>query len=231
MSMHSLFDVFEATGAMEELTPQRWKELRTKAQDHVKKVVPQDIIGRYRDQEAKRQIRRAVQQVVELECPNLPFAARSSIAERLTNDISGYGPLETLLDDPEITEIVCQQYNKILVERRGKLDEADVQFDSEESLRLVIDRIVAPTGERLDWSMPAALTRLPDGSRVTAVIRPIQVDGAELVIRKFVPNVGMEQLVDWGSLPPELVRGLAACVKGRLNIVVSGAQVAERQQC
>jgi pilus assembly protein CpaF len=109
-----------------------------------------------------------------------------------------------------------------MLEEKGELKKADVKFDSEEHLRLVIERIIAPLGRRLDWASPTVDARLPDGSRVCAVIPPVSPEGTTVTIRKFRPNVSMEDLVNWGMLSEDVRKGLEACVRGRLNIIVSG---------
>ncbi|MGB9812380.1 MAG: CpaF family protein [Thermovenabulum sp.] len=199
-----------------------WAELRKRAQEKIMAEVPPEILGKYRDQEAKNIVRKKLTTMIDLEYSALPFNARQSIIERLVNEIQGYGPIEQFLDNTNITEIIVEKYDKIIIEENGELKETDVKFDNEEHLRLVIERIIAPIGRRLDYSSPMVDARLPDGSRVCAVIPPISPDGATITIRKFRPNVSINDLVRWGMLPEKLKESLAKCVKARLNIIISG---------
>lgn len=218
---YRIYDIIN-TNTETELTKEKWSELRKQAQEKVLRDAPKDVLGKYRDPEAKKTIRAYVAQVVENEYPAMPFRAREEVIERLVSEIHGYGVLEPLLDNPNITEIIVERYDKVIVEENGELKPTDIKFDSEEHLRFVIERIISPLGRRLDWSSPMVDARLPDGSRVCAVIPPIAVDGTTMTIRKFRPNVSMDELVRWGMLSESIKEGLKACVKGRLNIIVSG---------
>ncbi|MHB1418659.1 MAG: CpaF family protein [Bacillota bacterium] len=217
-----LIDVAEAQATIEEMTPQKWREIKRKCQDRVMASVPMDLLGQYRNTEARAKVSAQIRQVVENELPGIPYQAKQTITERITNEIFGYGPFEELLNDSDITEIIVERFDKIQVEKNGQLQNAELSFDAEEELRLVIERIITPLGRRLDWSSPQVDARLPDGSRVCAVIPPIAVDGAQIAIRKFRPNVSMRQLVDWGMLSQDICNALAACVKARLSIIISG---------
>ncbi|MBZ4688074.1 MAG: Type secretion system hydrolase TadA/VirB11/CpaF, TadA subfamily [Clostridiales bacterium] len=212
----------EDAGATNEISPEAWGNLRKKAQKKVMDSVPVEHLGKYRDPEAKELVKKQIMLVVENEHPGLAYHAKQNVIERLTNEISGYGPLEDYLNDPEITEIIVQRYDTVIVEKDGRLDITGLKFDSEEHLRLVIDRIVAPLGRRLDYSSPMVDARLPDGSRVNAVIPPISPKGAQLSIRKFKTGINMDQLIKYGSLTENLKKALQACVQARLSIVVSG---------
>ena len=222
MRMMRLYEAMEMQQGIQELDKNTWQKLREKAQKKVLNEAPKEILGKYRDPEAKTTVRRYIQMVVENELPSYPLQARQGITERLVNEIQGYGPLEQFLDDPKVTEVIVERYDKVMIEEDGELIDTEVAFDSEEHLRLVIERIIAPLGRRLDWSSPTVDARLPDGSRVCAVIPPIAPDGTTVAIRKFRPNVSMKDLVKWEMLPESVRKGLEACVKGRLNIIVSG---------
>ena len=222
MRMMRLYEAMEMQQGIQELDKNTWQKLRERAQKKVLNEAPKEILGKYRDPEAKTTVRRYIQMVVENELPSYPLQARQGITERLVNEIQGYGPLEHFLDDPKVTEVIVERYDKVMIEEDGELRDVDVVFDSEEHLRLVIERIIAPLGRRLDWSSPTVDARLPDGSRVCAVIPPIAPDGTTVAIRKFRPNVSMKDLVEWEMLPESVRKGLEACVNGRLNIIVSG---------
>ncbi len=143
--------------------------------------------------------------------------------EGITAEILGFGPLQTLLEDVSITEIMVNGSNKLYIERAGKILKVPNSFESNEHVMRIIDRIVAPLGRRIDESSPYVDARLPDGSRVNAVIPPISLVGPVLTIRKFAKNpITIEQLVQYGSATVESVQFMKACVESRLNIVISG---------
>jgi pilus assembly protein CpaF len=138
-------------------------------------------------------------------------------------EILGYGPIEPLLADETITEIMVNGADSIYIERKGMLEKVNASFESDEHLMRIIDRIVAPLGRRIDESSPYVDARLPDGSRVNAIIPPLSLIGPVLTIRKFskVP-LTIENLIDFGTITPEAIEFLKACVIARLNVVVSG---------
>ncbi len=148
---------------------------------------------------------------------------RRRLHEQIVAELLGYGPIEPLLDDPEVTEIMTVGHDKVYVERKGLIEEVPVHFESEEHLRRIIDRIVAPLGRRIDESSPLVDARLPDGSRVNAVIPPIAIDGSALTIRKFskVP-LTVQDIINFGSTTVEQMEFMRACVIAGFNIVVSG---------
>jgi len=148
---------------------------------------------------------------------------RQRLFEQIAAEILGYGPLEPFLADETITEIMCNGPKSIYIERKGKIEHTNAAFESNDHLMRIIDRIIAPLGRRIDESQPYQDARLPDGSRVNAVIPPLSLVGPVLTIRKFskVP-LTVENLIAFGTITPEAVEFLSACVKSRLNIVVSG---------
>lgn len=154
---------------------------------------------------------------------NIPRADRRGIVKELINDIMGYGPIEDLLNSPEYSEVMVNGPKQIYVEKKGKLVLSGVEFRDDEHLMNIIDRIVTQVGRHVDEASPMVDARLPDGSRVNAIIPPISLVGPVLTIRKFSKTpVTAAQLVEWGSLTPVMLSFLEACVKGKLNIVVSG---------
>lgn len=148
---------------------------------------------------------------------------RDQVVASALADLIGYGPLEMLLADPEISEIMVNGAGIVFVERSGELLETDVKFDNEEHLMRIIGRIVSPLGRRVDSDSPAADARLPDGSRVNVIIPPVAVDGPHLTIRKFLQTkMEMQELVELQALTPYMAKFLEACVVTRLNILVTG---------
>ncbi len=148
---------------------------------------------------------------------------RHRLFEAIAAEIIGFGPLQPLFEDDSITEVMVNGAKNIYVERNGKLTRVPVTFESDEHVLRIIDRIVAPLGRRIDESSPYVDARLPDGSRVNAVIEPLSLSGPTVTIRIFskVP-ITMDQLIEWGSLTPECLQFLKACVEARLNMVISG---------
>lgn len=148
---------------------------------------------------------------------------RARLFEQIAAEILGFGPLQPLLEDETITEIMVNGAKNIYIERKGKLHRVPVTFENNDHVLRIIDRIVAPLGRRIDESSPYVDARLPDGSRVNAVIAPISLVGPVLTIRKFSRNpITVEQMIQFGSVSQEALQFLKACVEARLNIVISG---------
>jgi len=153
----------------------------------------------------------------------LSRAEKKRLFDQIVAEILGFGPLESLLQDETITEIMVNGAKNIYIERQGKLQRVPVTFESDEHLMRIIDRIVAPLGRRIDESSPYVDARLPDGSRVNAVIPPISLVGPTLTIRKFAKKpITVEQYIALGAVTPEAMEFMKACVIARLNIVISG---------
>jgi pilus assembly protein CpaF len=168
-------------------------------------------------------IRDLFEQILAEENIVLSRQEKHRLFEQIRADIIGFGPLQNLLDDETITEVMVNGAKNIYVERGGKITRVPVSFESDEHVLRIIDRIVAPLGRRIDESSPYVDARLPDGSRVNAVIPPISLVGPTLTIRKFSKNpITIEQLIKFGSITPEALQYLKACVEARLNIVISG---------
>jgi pilus assembly protein CpaF len=162
-------------------------------------------------------------EVVEEENVPLSTEERQRLTAELADDVLGYGPLQRLLDDSAVSEIMVNGPDAIYVERSGKLERTATRFTSEEHLRRVIDRIVSRVGRRIDESSPLVDARLADGSRVNAVIPPLAFSGSTLTIRKFSKDpFTVDDLISFGTLSPEMAELLNACVDARLNVIVSG---------
>ena len=154
----------------------------------------------------------------------LSASDRQQITGEISDDILGYGPIEPYLRDPDVSEVMVNGPFNIWLERKGKLVAADATFSDEAHLRRTIEKIVSRIGRRVDESSPMVDARLPDGSRVNAVVPPLAVDGSALTIRKFATDpLTADDLVRFGSLTPRTKAFLDACVRGRLNIIVSGS--------
>ncbi len=168
-------------------------------------------------------IRDLFEQILAEENIVLSRQEKHRLFEQISAEILGFGPLQNLLEDETITEVMVNGAKNIYIERGGKIQRVPISFESDEHVMRIIDRIVAPLGRRIDESSPYVDARLPDGSRVNAVIPPIALIGPTVTIRKFAKNpITIEQLIKYGTITPEALQFLKACVEARLNIVISG---------
>jgi len=197
-------------------------DLKTRVQNKLlAEIDPSMDVSRTDD--VRRTIQGLFEQILVEENIVLSRPERARLFEQISAEILGLGPLQTLLEDDTITEIMVNGPKNIYIERKGKLHRVPVTFESNEHLMRIIDRIVAPLGRRIDESSPYVDARLQDGSRVNAVIPPISLVGPVLTIRKFSKNpITVEQMIQFGSISNESVQFLKACVEARLNIVISG---------
>ncbi len=174
--------------------------------------------------ELERMVRGALQEAMQEEDVVLTPADRTRIAQEIADDILGYGPIEPFLRDPDLTEVMVNGCDDIWIERSGRLQRVEGHFTDEAHLRRTIDKIVSRIGRRVDESSPMVDARLPDGSRVNAVIPPLAIDGSLLTIRKFAADpYTSDDLVAFGTYSARTADFLSACVRGKLNIVVSGS--------
>ena len=168
-------------------------------------------------------IRELFEQILSEENIVLSRQEKHRLFEQISAEILGLGPLQNLLDDEAITEVMVNGPKNIYIEKAGKIHRVPMSFESDDHVLRIIDRIVAPLGRRIDESSPYVDARLPDGSRVNAVIPPISLIGPTITIRKFAKNpFTLDQLIKFGSITPEALHFLKACVESRLNIVISG---------
>src|SRR4249920_2336074 len=166
---------------------------------------------------------REVTEQLALDRTPLTREERRRIVREITDDILGYGPLEPLLRDDTVTEVMVNNFDRIFIEREGKLERSPTTFADNAHLLRIIDKIVSQVGRRIDESSPMVDARLPDGSRVNAIIPPLSLRGPTLTIRKFSRDpYTMDDLINFGSISPKAAQFLASCVKGKLNILISG---------
>lgn len=170
-----------------------------------------------------KRIEQLVEEMLLSENNSIPRLDRMRIANDIVDEIVAYGPITQLLNDPDISEVMVNGPNQVYVEKNGNLTLSEVFFRDNDHVLHIIERIVAPIGRRIDESMPMVDARLPDGSRVNAIIPPLALNGPTITIRKFSKDpFTVEDLINFGTLTPEMAKFLEACVKGKLNIVVSG---------
>ena len=190
------------------------------------KLVERLDLSRVKDMSSdvmRRDIRKAIEHLCDTENPLLNRIEREKLIEEVLDETLGFGPLEQLLKDPTVSEIMVNGPKKIYVERRGKIEKSEVVFRDNDHLLQIIDRIVSKVGRRVDETSPLCDARLPDGSRVNAVIPPIALDGASLSIRRFGSNpLKLEDLLNYKAFTPEMAMLFEGAIKARLNIVISG---------
>ncbi len=154
---------------------------------------------------------------------NLPDAVRQQLSRDVLDEVLGFGPIQPLLDDPEVSEVMVNGAKRIYVEKKGQLIKTPITFDNDQHVLRVIDKIILPLGRRVDVDSPAVDARLPDGSRVNAIIPPVALDGPSITIRKFRKDkLTIQQLIEYGSMTESMAQFLRACVLARLNIIISG---------
>ena len=180
-------------------------------------------LGRAPSDAAREEVLVLIRNSVNGEAVPLSFAERERLAREILDEIFGLGPLEPLLKDPSISDILVNRYNQVYIERNGKLEPTGLTFKDDQHLMQIIDRIVSRVGRRVDESSPMVDARLPDGSRVNAIIPPLAVDGPALSIRRFGRDpLTARNLIENKSLTEPMLELLAAMVKGRLNLLISG---------
>ncbi len=168
-------------------------------------------------------VRKVVQDLITQESVPLNFEERDAVVVQVLDEIFGLGPLEPLIKDPEVSDILVNTYKQVYIERHGRLERTEVMFQDDRHLLQIIDRIVSAVGRRIDDSSPMVDARLPDGSRVNAIIRPLALDGPHLSIRKFKRDaLSGEDLLRTESLTDQMLTLLKAIVKARLNVLISG---------
>ncbi len=154
---------------------------------------------------------------------NLPKDLREQIFNDILDELNGFGPIQPLLEDVDVSEVMVNGPKKVYVEKNGKLMKSPVTFDDDNHVLRIIDRIILPLGRRVDADTPTVDARLPDGSRVNAVIPPVAIDGPSITIRKFKKDkLSIQQLIEYGSITQNMAEFVRACVIARLNIVISG---------
>lgn len=209
-----------AQGAPQRLTGQDLIRLKKYLSDNLMRALEMEsVAAAHRTQFAQQNILKIFEQTQV----KLPEDVKKEMFKQVLNDLLGFGPLQPLLDDPDITEIMVNGPRKIFIEKGGQLTRANVSFDDDDHVVRIIDRIILPLGRRVDYDSPTVDARLPDGSRVNAVVRPVAIDGPSITIRKFRKDrLQVPDLIKFGSLTQQMANFLEACVKAHFNIVISG---------
>src|SRR6202453_4629010 len=180
-------------------------------------------LGRTTSDTARDEVLALIRSTVNTEAVPLSFAERERLAREILDEIFGLGPLEPLLKDPTVSDILVNRYDRVYVERAGKLEPTGLSFKDDAHLLQIIDRIVSRVGRRVDESSPMVDARLPDGSRVNAIIPPLALDGPSLSIRRFGTGpIAANQLVQMKSISAEMMEVLASAVKAKISVLVSG---------
>lgn len=174
------------------------------------------------DAAAMATVQREVARILDREA-DVPVPVKPALVARLVHDIAGFGPIQPLIDDPDVTEIMVNRHDDVWSERKGRLTrEPAIRFGSDQEVRELCERIAQPLRRRIDETNPILDGRLPDGSRVNAVLHPVALGGTSLTIRKFAPALTPDRLLKLGSLTPEVAGFLQACVNARVSILVIG---------
>jgi pilus assembly protein CpaF len=201
----------------------RYFELKSQIHRKLIGVLNLDRVSSIPKDRVRAEIGRVVERLLDEERVPMTTAEQTKIVEEVLDEVLGLGPLETLLKEPSISDILVNRYNKIYIERNGKLSETTVRFKDDVHLLHIIEKIVSQVGRRIDEAQPIVDARLQDGSRVNAIIPPLALDGPCLSIRRFGRHViTQEEMLQFKTLTPGMLRFLAACVQSKTTILISG---------
>ena len=210
---------------MEFFVTDEYSELKTRVHDRLLDALDLSLIDTLEKDQLRREIRRAIEVILAEDRQTMPlnFEEKEQFCAEVVDEVLGLGPIEPFMHDPTVTDILVNTHSKVYVERYGKLQATGARFKDEAHLKRIIDRIVSAVGRRIDESCPMVDARLPDGSRVNAIVPPLAIDGACLSIRRFaVEPLELEDLVTLKTLTPEIGDLLKGMVKARLNVLISG---------
>jgi len=192
--------------------------------NHILQVISRDLESDPRLNEDRRSVvlQLVHQAFIDLKY-NFPNTLKDQVTREILDELLGFGPLQVYLDDPEISEVMVNGPKKVYIEKKGKIIKTNVEFPNDEAVLHIIDKIIMPLGRRIDADSPTVDARLPDGSRVNAVIPPVAIDGPSITIRKFQKDkLSMENLIKLGTVTETMSEFIKVCVRSRLNIVISG---------
>jgi len=204
-------------------TADRYFELKSQIHRKLIGVLALDRVSSIPKDRVRAEIGRVVERLLDEERVPMTTAEQTKIVEEVLDEVLGLGPLETLLKEPSISDILVNRYNKVFIERNGKLSETTVRFKDDAHLLHIIEKIVSQVGRRIDEAQPIVDARLQDGSRVNAIIPPLALDGPCLSIRRFGRHViTQEEMLQFRTLTPGMLQFLAACVQSKTTILISG---------
>ena len=209
----------------ERFMPEEYFELKTKIHNRLLDLTDLSIIETLDHSVVRSEIRGLIERILSEEENGVPLnlSEREKLFSEILDEVLGLGPLEPFLQDPKVSDILVNTYKQIYLEKRGKLELTHARFKDDAHLMKIIDKIVSAIGRRIDESSPMVDARLPDGSRVNAIIPPLAIDGPMLSIRRFAADpLELEDLIEYGTLITEIGEILKAIVKARLNIIISG---------
>jgi pilus assembly protein CpaF len=201
----------------------RLDEIKQRVHDKLTQQLQLTEVQKLPEERRREEIRRVIKRLLLDEEPPPSALQKQQLIEELLDEVLGLGPLETLLRDPSISDILVNGPHEVFIERRGRLEETAVRFRDADHLLLIIDRIVSRIGRRIDDTSPMVDARLPDGSRVNAIIPPLSLRGPALSIRRFgTTPLGLEDLLQFRAFTPEMALLMEAAIKARLNVIISG---------
>jgi len=204
-------------------TADRYFELKSQIHRKLIGVLNLDRVSSIPKDRVRAEIGRVVERLLEEERVPMTTAEQTKVVEEVLDEVLGLGPLETLLKEPSISDILVNRYNKIYIERNGKLSETSVRFKDDAHLLHIIEKIVSQVGRRIDEAQPIVDARLQDGSRVNAIIPPLALDGCCLSIRRFGRHViTQDEMIQYKTITPGMLRFLAACAQSKTTILISG---------
>ena len=212
-------------GEVRSFLPDEYFDFKSKIHDRLLDLVDLSVLDRVDISILKPELKKVVDKVLQDNFHSFPLnaAERERLYSEILDEVLGFGPLEPLLQDPTVSDVLVNTYKQVYVERFGKLEPTDVRFKDDAHLRRIIDKIVSAVGRRIDESSPMVDARLLDGSRVNAIIPPLALDGPMLSIRRFsVDPLELEDLIGFKTLTPEIGELLKGIVKSKLNVLISG---------
>ncbi|HEY4353733.1 MAG TPA: ATPase, T2SS/T4P/T4SS family, partial [Paraburkholderia sp.] len=202
---------------------QAYQQLKMSIHQTIIERVELDKLQRLSPEQVKRELAQLVERIVDEDKVPMNELERKRLVQDVQDEMLGLGPLEPLLNDPTVSDILVNTFQHVYVERRGKLELTDITFYDDAHLMKVIERIVSRVGRRIDESTPMVDARLPDGSRVNAIIPPSAIDGPLVSIRRFAVNpLTVTDMVNNQSFTPAMAQLLEALIKSKLNVLISG---------
>src|SRR5437764_12160454 len=201
----------------------RYFELKSEIHRKLIGVLNLDRVSSIPKDRVRSEIGRVVERLLEEERVPMTTAEQTKIVEEVLDEVLGLGPLETLLKEPSISDILVNRHDKVFIERNGKLSETTVRFKDDQHLLHIIEKIVSQVGRRIDEAQPIVDARLQDGSRVNAIIPPLALDGPGLSLRRYGRHVvPTEEMIEYRTVTPGMLRFRGACLQSKITVLISG---------